>query len=57
MVIKKALEGLEGVEKADISFKTKTGYVSFDPEKVSQAAVVDKVNQVGFKAEVVEEPM
>ena len=55
MIIKKALEGLEGVEKAKVSFKTKRGEVFFDPDKVSETGIVNKVNQVGFKAKVIEE--
>lgn len=55
MVIKKALEGLDGVKKASISFKRKRGDVFYDPDKVTQTEIVDKVNQIGFKAEVIEE--
>ncbi len=54
MVIKKALEGLEGVEKVSISFLKKRGEVFFDSEKVSENEIVDKVNQVGFKAKVID---
>ena len=54
LIIKKALEGLEGVERADISYKTKRGEVFFDPDKVNEATIVEKVNQIGFKAKVVE---
>jgi copper chaperone CopZ len=50
-----ALEGLEGVEKADISFKEKRGEICFDPERVSETEIVNKVNQIGFKAKVVAE--
>ncbi len=55
MVIKKALEGLDGVEKVSISFKRKRGDVFFDPDKVSETEIVNKVNQIGFKAKVIEE--
>jgi len=54
-IIKRALEGLEGVEKADISFSKKRGEVLFDPEKVNEKNIVNKVNEVGFKAKVIEE--
>lgn len=53
LVIKKALEGLEGVEKARISFWKKRGEVFFDPEKVSEIEIVNKVNEIGFKAKVI----
>ena len=54
-IIKRALEGLEGVKKADISFSKKRGEVLFDPEKVSEKNIVNKVNEIGFNAKVVEE--
>ena len=54
MIIKKALEGLEGVDKANVSYKTKRGVVFFDPDKVSETGILNKVNQIGFKAKVIE---
>ena len=50
-----ALEGLEGVETAKISYKAKRGEVFFDPKKVSETNIVDKVNQIGFRAKVIDE--
>ncbi len=55
LVIKKALERLEGIEKANISFKKKRGDVFFDPDKVSEAGIVNKVNRIGFKAKVIDQ--
>ena len=43
------------MEKADISFSKKKGEVLFDPEKVSGKNIVNKVNELGFKAMAVEE--
>jgi len=43
------------VEEASISFSKKSGEVVFDPEKVSEEKIVKKVNELGFKAMVVEE--
>jgi len=54
-IIKKALEGLEGVEKAEISFSKKRGDILFDADKVSEAVIVNKVNEIGFNAKVIEE--
>jgi copper chaperone CopZ len=42
------------VERADISYKTKRGEVFFDPDKVSETTIVEKVNKIGFKAKVIE---
>jgi copper chaperone CopZ len=55
LIIKKALEGLEGVEKASISYDTKRGEIQYNPEKVTETEIVNKVNQIGFKANVIEE--
>jgi mercuric ion binding protein len=54
LIAKKALEGLDGVKEASISFKTKKGEVYFDPDKVSESEIANKVNQIGFKANVIE---
>ncbi len=53
-VIKSTLEGLEGVEKVRVSFEKKRGEVFFDPDKVSETEIVNKVNQIGFKAKMIE---
>ena len=55
VIIKKALEGLDGVEKASINFSKKGGEVFFDPEKVSEKEIVDRVNKTGFRARVIAE--
>ena len=55
MIVKKALEGLEGVEKATVSFEEKKGEVSYNPEKVGEADIINKVKEVGFMAKVLEE--
>ncbi len=55
MIIKKALEGLEGVEKANISFRKKRGEVFFDPDKVTETEIVNQVNRIGFKAKMIVE--
>ena len=55
MIIKRALEGLEGVEKVSVSFLKKRGEVFFDPDKVSETVIVNKVNEIGFSAKVIEE--
>ncbi|MFQ6079927.1 MAG: cation transporter, partial [Thermodesulfobacteriota bacterium] len=49
-MIKTALEGLEGVKRADVNFEKKCGEISFDPDRVSEKELVKKINQIGFKA-------
>ena len=55
MIIKKALEGLDGVEKATVSFEKKRGEVSYNPGKVGETDIINKVKEVGFMAKVLEE--
>ena len=55
LIIRKALEGLDGVEKASVSYSKGKGEVHFDPAKVSEKDIVDRVIQTGFKAVVIEE--
>ncbi len=55
VIIKKALEGLDGVDKASISYDEKRGEVSYDPEKVGETDIINKVKQVGFMAKVLEQ--
>jgi len=55
LIIRKALEGLDGVEKARVSFSKGKGEVYFDSAKVSEKDIVDRVNQTGFRAKVIEE--
>jgi copper chaperone CopZ len=54
LIVKKALEGLEGVQKASVSFLENRGEVSYDPEKVTEKEIVNKVNKIGFRAKVIE---
>jgi copper chaperone CopZ len=55
VIVKKALEGLEGVEKATVSYEEKRGEVSYNPEKVGKTDIINKVKEVGFMAKVLEE--
>lgn len=55
LIIRKALEGLDGVEKASISYSKRKGEVFYDPAKVAEQEIVDKINQTGFSAKVIDE--
>ena len=52
MAVKRALEGLKGVSRADVSFRLKEARVIFDPAQVEVDAMVDAVNRLGFRASV-----
>jgi len=49
-VVKRALEGLEGVEKAEVSFTRAEARVEYDPQKVTIEDMIRKVGESGFKA-------
>ena len=55
MIVKKALEGLEGVEKATVNYEKKRGEVSYNPDKVGETDIINKVKEVGFIAKVIEQ--
>lgn len=45
-----ALEGLNGVKKAEVSFSEKRATVTYDPGKVSVDNMIQAVGQAGFRA-------
>jgi len=51
-VVKKALEGLKGVSRADVSFREKEARVTYDPARVSVDRMIEAVQQAGFRASV-----
>lgn len=55
-MVKKALDGLKGVSRADVSFRTKEAVVVFDPAQVSVEQIIEAVQQSGFRASVKRAP-
>jgi copper chaperone CopZ len=51
-VVKRALEGLKGVERAEVSFRNKEARVRFDPELITVQQLVEVVKRAGFRASV-----
>jgi len=49
-VVKRALEGLKGVDRADVSFGDRQARVIFDPDQVTADRLIDAVNRLGFRA-------
>lgn len=49
-MVKRALEGLDGVEKADVSFSRAEARVMYDPQKVTVEAMMEAVRKAGFQA-------
>ena len=51
-MVKRALEGLKGVSRADVSFRKKQAVVTFDPTQVRVEQMIEAVGRVGFRASV-----
>jgi copper chaperone CopZ len=49
-VVKRALEGLKGVQRADVSFRDKEARVTFEPTQVTVDQLIEAVNRSGFRA-------
>jgi copper chaperone CopZ len=49
-VVKRALEGLKGVQRADVSFRDKEARVTFEPTEVTVDQLIDAVSRSGFRA-------
>ncbi len=52
LIVRQTLERAEGVVKADVSFRTKTAVVSYDPAKCDVNALIAATNGIGFPSEV-----
>jgi len=48
--VKKALEGLKGVSRADVSLRAKEAVVTFDPAHVTVPQMIEAVDRLGFRA-------
>jgi len=55
-VVKKALEGLKGVNRANVSLREKEAVVAFDSEQVTVGQMMDAVARAGFQASVKRPP-
>ena len=51
-MVKRALEGLKGVQRADVSFRDKEARVTFEPTQVPVDQLIEAVNRSGFRAAV-----
>ena len=49
-MVKKALEGLKGVKRAEVSFKGKLAHVTYEKGVVTVEQMVEAVKDAGFEA-------
>ena len=52
ITVRKALEGVPGVESAKVDFKTKLAIVAFDPGKTKPEALVKATTDAGYPSTV-----
>lgn len=52
-IVKQTLSGIDGVKKADVSFRDKTAVVTFDDQKTNVAALTTATAKMGFPSTVV----
>jgi len=50
ITIRKALQGVDGVNEAKVDFASKTAAVSFDPQKTTIAALIKATTNAGYPA-------
>jgi len=50
--IKKALQGVEGVEKANVDYDSKMASVTFNPQKTSVDALIKATTDAGYPSTV-----
>ena len=50
--IKKALQGVEGVEKANVDYDSKVASVNFNPQKTSVDALIKATTDAGYPSTV-----
>ncbi len=49
-MVERALAGLPGIQKAEVSFDEGKAWVTYDPSKVTVERMVQAINSVGFVA-------
>lgn len=49
-MVKRALEGLKGVSRADVSFRDREARITLDPAQVSVDQLIEAVKRAGFRA-------
>ncbi len=55
ITIKKALQAVDGVQKVNVDFDSKTADVVFDPQKTNTDALIKATTNVGYPASIHQE--
>lgn len=54
ITVKKALQNVEGVSKAKVTYDTKLAVVTFDDEKTTDKALTEATTNAGYPSTIVE---
>lgn len=54
LMVRRVLERVEGVAKAEVSYRDKTAVVRYDPAKCDVNALIAATNSIGFPSRVIE---
>ena len=52
ITVRKALQRVEGVQRAEVDFASKTANVTFDPHKTNPDALIKATTNIGYPATV-----
>jgi|TARA_R100000005_G_C5000267_1_gene207095 mercuric ion binding protein len=52
-IVRRTLEDVDGVVKADVSFRTKQAIVTFDPAKSSSSQLAAAVSDIGYPTTII----
>ncbi|WP_339635177.1 cation transporter [uncultured Sneathiella sp.] len=52
-IVRRTLEDVDGVVKADVSYRTKQATVTFDPTKSSSSQLTAAVSDLGYPASII----
>ncbi len=53
--VEKALQKVDGVQKASVNFPMEKAYVEYDPERISQEQLLEEIEKTGFNGQVADE--
>ncbi len=53
MIVRRALERVDGVKEAQVSFRSKTATVSYDPARCNEAKLTAATTEMGFPSTVI----
>ena len=53
--VRRVVRKLDGVEEVEASYKQETAVITYQPEKVTAAQIIEAIQSLGYSAELQEE--